>query len=293
MTQLDDHLAIVFSDIVGSSRLYSALGNTRAKEKIDLAIAVMSSIVTQLNGNVIKTIGDELMFSHCDPEFACKTAVRMNQELNAIHFYLRTGVSYGKVIHDRSDVYGDTVNNASFLARTAHANQILLDTHTYANIISCRQECEYFDRIVLKGQSKESLIYRLNWEQRDTKSLDATVVANPAVSAEISAPSQLSVNFSGNTYYIDPDSQMSIGRDRGAVQICVNHKNASRLHCSLFYQRGKYILQDHSTNGTYLQQKGHQEVFLRRESTPLVADGKISIGQPCADSEIVMDYHLD
>jgi len=293
MSQFDDHLAVVFSDIVGSSLLYSSLGNIRAKEKIDLAILVMSEIVKQDKGLVIKTIGDELMFSHSDPELACGAVVRMNQELNAMHFYLRTGVCYGKVISDHQDIYGDTVNNASFLASTAHANQILLDNHTYSNIISFRKQCEYFDRITLKGQSKQSLIYRLNWEQRNTTSLGATAMVTKAVTTEDGAPTQLLISFEGHTYHIDSHSQISIGRDEGSVQICVHHKNASRKHCSLSYHRGKFILQDHSTNGTYLQQKGHQEVFLRRESTSLVTDGKISIGQPCAASDTVMDYHLD
>lgn len=293
MTQFNDHLTIVFSDIVGSSQLYTSLGNQRAKEKIDQAMLAMRDIVLQANGQVIKTIGDEIMYSHHDPEAACRAAVVMNQSLNAMHFYLRTGMSYGRVINDKNDLYGDTVNNAAFLARTAQANQILLDSDTYANLINFRQQCEYFDRVILKGASENSLLYRLNWEHRNTASLDATVMATKAVSADNGTPTQLMVSYEGHTYYIDPSSDVSIGRDHGSVQICIQHKNASRRHCSLSYHRGKFILTDRSTNGTYLLQKGQQEVFLRRESTPLVADGKISIGQPCENSENILEYQLD
>lgn len=289
----DDHLAIIFSDIVGSSQLYTSLGDQRAKEKIDQAIGAMCNIVEESDGKVIKTIGDEIMYSHPDPELACRAAVRMNQSLNAIHFYLRTGISFGRVINDEDDLYGETVNNAAFLVRTAQANQILLDGDAYANLVNFRQQCEYFDRITIKGESEPSLLYRLNWEQRDTASLDATVMATKAVSAANGTPTQLLVNYQGHTYYIDPSSDVSIGRDHGSVQICVKHKNASRKHCSLSYHRGKFILTDRSTNGTYLLQKGQQEVFLRRESTPLVADGKISIGQPCKGSENILEYQLD
>ncbi len=293
MTPDDDYLAIVFSDIVGSSQLYTSLGNERAKEKIDQAIAGMRDVVLRTGGQVIKTIGDEIMYAHTDPESACAAAVTMNQDLNAMHFYLRTGISFGPVINDKSDLYGDTVNNAAFLARTAQANQILFDADTYANLVSFRQQCEYFDRVTIKGESEPSLLYRLNWEQRDTASLDATVVASKAVSAANGTPTQVLINYQGHTYYIDPTADVSIGRDHGAVQICVQHKNASRKHCSISYHRGKFILTDRSTNGTYLLQQGQQEVFLRRESTPLLANGKISIGQPCDDSENILDYQLD
>ncbi len=293
MPQTDDHLAIMFADIVGSSRLYASLGNERAKEKIDHAIGIMRDIVLRTGGQVIKTIGDEIMCAHDDPETACEALVQMNQSLNDMHFYLRCGICFGPIINDEGDVYGDTVNNAAFLASTAQANQILLDADTYANLIIFRRQCEYFDRVTLKGDNEPSLLYRLNWEQRDTESLDATVVASKAVSSANDAPLQLQVSYQGHTYHIDPSAEVSIGRDHGTVNICVRHKNASRKHCSFSYHRGKFILRDHSTNGTYLLQEGHQEVFLRRESTPILASGQISIGQPCEDSETLLEFHLD
>jgi len=293
MPQQDQHLAIVFSDIVGSSQLYSALGDTRAKEKIDLALLVMRELVAQSKGRVVKTLGDEIMFAHEDPEHACNCIVRMNCELNRIHFYLRTGMSYGRVISDKGDVYGDAVNSAAFIARTAQANQILLDANTYANLVNLRQKCEFFDRITLKGQAEPSLLYRLNWEQRDTLSLDATMVANNAITTEFDMPTQLLISHLGNTYYVKPSNQLSIGRDHGSVQLCVKHRKASRKHCTLSYHHGKFVLADHSTNGTYLLQNGQQEVFLKRESTTVSADGIISIGQPSKNSDIVLHYHID
>lgn len=293
MGQDDNHLSIVFSDIVGSSRLYSCLGNQRAKEKIDEAMVVMAEIVDRFNGRVVKTIGDEIMYAHPEPEQACEAAVSMNQALKRMHFYLRTGMSFGKVINDQDDLYGDTVNHAAYLARTAQANQILLDTNIYSNAFTFRKQCEFFDRIILKGETEQSLIYRLNWELSSTASLDATMVATKAISAENGMPTQLLISYQGKSFSIESSSQVIIGRDLGTVQICVKHRNASRQHCSLSYNRGKFILEDYSTNGTYLLQEGHQEVFLRRESTPIVANGKFSIGQPCNGSDTILEYQLD
>lgn len=293
MPHVDDNLAIGFSDIVGSSQLYATLGNVRAKAKIDSAILAMTRVVEHCQGQVIKIIGDEIMYSHSDPEQACMIAIQMNNQLNLMHFYLRTGIAFGRVIHDRNDIYGDTVNNASFMARTAQANQIIFDSNTYENLSLLSKQCDFFDRVALKGQSEHSLVYRLNWEANKTASLDATVVANTAVSAENGMATHLVVLHDGQSYIVDPNSTTNIGRDQGTVQICVQHKNASRKHCSLLYHRGKFILRDHSTNGTYLQQKGHREVFLRREATVLQASGKISIGQPCNEGAVILEYHLE
>lgn len=293
MPQTDNHLATVFSDIVGSSRLYASLGNERAKQKIDQAISIMRDLVAQHKGTVIKTIGDEIMCSFDDPEIACAAAVNMNQTLNAMHFYLRTGVSFGPVIHDDNDLYGDTVNNAAFLARTAQASQILLDANTYSNLDERREQCEFFDRIKLKGESEASLIYRLNWEQTDNTALDATVVSSKIVAAARQFDSKLIIKFDDQTFVVNENSEVAVGRDQSTVQICVKNKNASRKHCSFAFNRGKFILRDHSTNGTYLLQKGYKEVFLRRESTPLLTSGVISIGQPNKGSDAVLEYILE
>ncbi|MFT5083622.1 MAG: adenylate cyclase [Lentisphaeria bacterium] len=293
MTANGDNHAIVFSDIVGSSNLYASLGNQRAKHRIDDAIRIMSQVVCTHQGRVVKTIGDEIMCVFADPELACEAAIGLNYELNLHQVYLRTGVCFGKVLQDRGDIYGDTVNNAAFLTQAAQASQILFDSNTYSNLSALRRQAEYFDRIPLKGQSEASLVYRLNWEKRDTASLDATVVAGKAISQDNGLATQLTVTYAGHTYYAHPSTQLCIGRDQGLVQICVQHKNASRKHCSLSFYRGKFILQDHSTNGCYLLQKGHQELFIRRESTPLLSDGKISLGQPCENSETILEYHLE
>ncbi|MFL0810695.1 MAG: adenylate/guanylate cyclase domain-containing protein [Agarilytica sp.] len=286
-------LAIVFSDIVGSSRLYASLGNARAKQKIDQAIGIMRDIVVQHQGTVIKTIGDEIMCSFSEPEIACAAATNMNQTLNAMHFYLRTGVSFGPVIHDQNDLYGDTVNNAAFLARTAQASQILLDGNTYSNLDLRREQCEFFDRIKLKGENEASLIYRLNWEKNDNTALDATVVSSKIVAAARQLDSKLIIKLEDQTFVVNENTEVIVGRDQGSVQICVAHKNASRKHCSFCFNRGKFILRDHSTNGTYLLQSGYKEVFLRRESTPLLSDGVVSIGQSNKGSDLKLEYFLE
>lgn len=293
MNQQQDFLTLIFTDIVGSSQLYSSLGNSRAKLKIDSAIATMRQIAEQDGGRVIKTLGDEIMYSHPDPVCACATIIRMNQTLNDMHFYLRNGFCFGKVIVDKDDVYGDTVNNAAFLASTAQASQALLDAQTYSQIQSFRTQCEYFDRFKLKGQSTQSEVYRLNWEQHHTEALDTTVVLNQAISAASGLPTQVQVFYQGKTFSADPNSDLVIGRDQTMVDVCLQHKNASRKHCSIGYHRGKFVLRDQSTNGTYLQQDEHPEVFLRRESTPILGNGIISIGQPCEASDTLLEYRLD
>lgn len=292
MPQVSAQLAVVFSDIVGSSQLYTTLGNARAKQKIDTAISTMSEIVKTFGGEVIKTIGDEIMFCHNGPEAACQIAVEMNLALNKQHFYLRTGIAFGPVIRDRNDLYGDTVNNSAFLAKTAIASQILLDPGCFQNLGLVKQQCDFFDRLALKGHATQSEVYRLNWEANNTMAMDATVVTDAAIKPNGQASRSLVVDYEGERYEVNQIDKLCIGRDQGKVAIFVRHRNASRNHCSLMFHRGKFILQDHSTNGTYVAQQGQEEVFLKREATTLLENGKISIGQPCENSEAILRYQI-
>ena len=55
------NLAILFADVAGSTGLYESHGDEQALAAIDRCIGVMRAVTSELNGRVIKTIGDELM----------------------------------------------------------------------------------------------------------------------------------------------------------------------------------------------------------------------------------------
>ena len=59
-------------------------------------------------------------------------------------------------------------------------------------------------------------------------------------------------------------------------------------HLTLGLSRGKFVLTDKSTNGTYVQFNGQDELFIRREELTLLGEGTICLGEPVAKSEGVI-----
>ena len=61
---------------------------------------------------------------------------------------------------------------------------------------------------------------------------------------------------------------------------------ASRLHAKVVMRRGRFVLADESTNGTYVMPgglgSGAQEVFIKREEFLLPDKGVFSLGQTCS-----------
>jgi adenylate cyclase len=55
----------------------------------------------------------------------------------------------------------------------------------------------------------------------------------------------------------------------------------------------KFILSDHSANGTYVTVEGDREIVLRREEFTLRGHGWIAFGQPRATSTDVIEFFCE
>ena len=53
----------------------------------------------------------------------------------------------------------------------------------------------------------------------------------------------------------------------------------SRSHARIEYRKGRFILIDHSTNGTYVLIRGKQGINLKRSELPLEGSGFITLGR--------------
>jgi adenylate cyclase len=85
--------------------------------------------VAAAGGQVVKTLGDEVLFMAREPSAAAETvlsvmdAARADPTLPAIH----AGLAYGPVLERAGDVFGPTVNVASRVTDLAHAGVALVD----------------------------------------------------------------------------------------------------------------------------------------------------------------------
>lgn len=284
--------AVVFADVCGSSGLYKALGNHAAELKIRDLLARVMKQVSAHEGQVIKTIGDEVMAGFPAPEAAmhCCLAVQRECHRAAGALQLRIGASYGNVVQKDGDLFGDTVNDAASVARIARAEEIIITEVLFAALPQALAiQCREFDRVPLKGGAERQMIYRAQW-QSDT-SPSATQVMSIVHTTQQIKRQLLTITLNGQQLRIEPEhTPYHLGRaDQNSTQI--DSQFASREHCHILYRRGKYVLIDHSTNGTYVQPEGSREIYLRREELPLEGRGQFSLGQPVSANQFPLQYH--
>ncbi len=124
-------VALLFTDLQGSTALYERVGDATAYNMVREHFALLAAIVRDHDGAVVKTIGDAVMASFGDPADAVKAALAMQAKLSAdTEFTLKVGVHAGPsvvvTLNDRLDYFGSTVNMAARLQGQSRGGDIVL-----------------------------------------------------------------------------------------------------------------------------------------------------------------------
>jgi len=136
---LTENVAVLFTDIVGSTEYFKTHGDKLGREMLRSHHNIASSIVSAYGGKVIKLIGDSIMASFAVPAEAFKAAIKMQQKFKVAdndkyspgNIGVRVGIHYGRVIVENNDIYGDVVNVASKLTNLAYGGQIFISGDIY------------------------------------------------------------------------------------------------------------------------------------------------------------------
>jgi adenylate cyclase len=180
------------------------------------------------------------------------------------------------VIQDNNDVYGDTVNLAFRLGEQARSGQILTTAETAARLAPIiRGSARRLHPVQVKGKAAPVELWELVWRQ----SPDVTDLATETTSFARRAPSSLVLRYRGREVVRRrAEETVVIGRD-AACDIVITDQKGSRQHCTIEKRLDRFMLQDHSTNGTFVLVDGELEIVLHREAFTLRRRGWIAFGQ--------------
>lgn len=280
------HYAVLFADIAGSSDLYKKIGDIRAKEAISGSMRIMESLINLHTGIVIKTIGDEIMARFDDPDAATAAARAIQQHFEAAKgsVAVRVGYHYGPAILENNDVFGDAVNTAARMVAVANPWQIVTSEPTVDCLSADNQlYAKRFDYAKIKAFTESVPIYLVNWEENTGYMTALMPVIKPA-NRETSV-SKITIHAQGMIIPVTPAmTDYTIGRD-AECNLVIPSPFASRKHAWIEFRRNKFVLVDHSTNGTWVKNGAEPELFLKREELPLQGKGIISLGEPIANNQ--------
>ena len=122
-------MAVGFADIVGFTRRSRDMSTEELGHLVEVFEATAASLVTEHGGRMIKTIGDEVLFTTDDPVDAARLALELveRRDVDPDFPELRVGLAFGEVMSRLGDVYGPVVNIASRLTSLARPSRVLMD----------------------------------------------------------------------------------------------------------------------------------------------------------------------
>ena len=129
-------LTVGFADLVRTRGLSQRLSQRDLGVLVQRFEALASDVVTAGGGRVIKTVGDEVLFTAEDPLSAAVIGLSLSEQMatDPVVPDVRVGIAHGPVLRSLGDVYGPTVNLASRLTALAEPGTVVTDSGTAARL---------------------------------------------------------------------------------------------------------------------------------------------------------------
>jgi adenylate cyclase len=287
--------AVLFVDISGSTRLYEELGDVQALARVESSFRLLQRAAEDCGGRVIKTTGDGLMCAFAASEAALHAAramhVRVLEQgaLGGPALGIHVGCHYGAVIEAAGDLYGDCVNVAARVAGLAKVGQIITTQEVVAGLSAAMfEKARLLDRVAVRGKREPFEIYEFIWQDSDELTTLGTRFAEERVP-------RIKLVFGERELWFDGSGSgaLNMGRDASCDAV-IGDRKTSRQHARIEKRRDKFVLVDHSSNGTFVAIADEPEVCLRREELMLRARGRIGLGHRTSDSEAtVVEFNCE
>jgi adenylate cyclase len=276
---------VVFADLVGSTGIFERLGDETAGRFVTQLTTALSKTFEQHNGRVVKLLGDGLFVVFPAEADALAACVAIQARLLDKPVYaggtghpvqMQMGVESGEVVEIDGDCYGDAVNCAARLADLAGADQILT-TQRVRDALPLAQQAQLrsLGPMYLRGKADATEVFRVHWQPgRDA---DATVMG-----VSLFKPITegfLEISAGGQSLQLKPPGQkITLGRSTSA-SLALNDTRVSRIHATVEWRGGQFVLSDVSSFGTWVYLGNQTEpVVLRRTECYLVGQGQIALG---------------
>lgn len=164
-------IAVMFTDIVGSTNMTQTHGDAAAQEVVRRHNRIVRAALTQYNGREVKHTGDGIMASFANVASAVEAGIYIQRKVNAenanakIPLGLKIGINAGEPIVEDDDLFGTTVQLSARICDKASNYQILV-SETVKGI--CQGKSMAFvarGTREMKGFKEPIPLYEAVWQQ--------------------------------------------------------------------------------------------------------------------------------
>lgn len=274
--RFEKRLALVFSDMVGSTPYFATFGDEAGRKLQQRHTDLVSQVTTPAGGRIVDTAGDGVFLCFEDVTLAVRAMVELqraimvdNEARAAEHrLHVRVGVHFGSALTDGQLVSGDAVNFASRVSASAGADELRISQTAFNELADAelRLRSHRLRNVELKGVQGPHDLFTVEW-------LDARAFPTKvrfADGTEVRLPQQEVIRFgrlrdqgdgTGNDVVLtlaDPELQSRV----------------SRWHFELHRRASGFVLKPVSMSPTEIDGK----VVGRGEEAPLSPGARVKLG---------------
>jgi adenylate cyclase len=290
-------LAILFADVSGSTKLYEALGDARARQLVSRCIQLMTESTEKHGGSLIKTIGDEVMCRFPSADQAAGAALDMQEQVarasiseGGFNLAIHVGFHFGPVVLEENDIFGDAVNLASRMVNLSKRDQVLTTGQTVSALSPKWQKASrQVDRAAVRGKKEEIDVFELVWQEAEATRMTGKAWVLP----QMGPAGVLRLRMGTHEIEIsETHPSATVGR-ADQNDFVLKGDLISRLHARIDYRNRRFILTDQSTNGSWVVDSSGKESVVRHDTHVLTGSGNISFGHiPAQGQPDLLHYQV-
>jgi adenylate cyclase len=177
------NLVIMFTDLKNSTSIYDKHGDSHAFSLVNDHFTVLTEMIAQNNGGVVKTIGDAVMAVFTLPSDAMRCAIEIQKHFSEIDentdsvqgLTIKIGLHEGPCIilnlNEKLDYFGSSVNKAARIQSQSKGNDIVISStlHDESGVLSILESENLIPESFtakLKGIQDKATLYRLIFQTR-------------------------------------------------------------------------------------------------------------------------------
>ena len=150
---------VLFTDIVGSTRLAAAMGDERWRELLEDHFRAARQQLERFGGQEVKTVGDGILATFDGPARAIRCAVAIRDAVRELDLEVRAGLHTGEIEVESDDIAGIAVHIGARISALAEAGEVFVSGTVKDLVVGSGLEFEDRGARELKGVPGEWRVF--------------------------------------------------------------------------------------------------------------------------------------
>ena len=171
--RFEKRLALVFTDVVGSTPYFARFGDEAGRKLQQRHFDLLNAVIVPEGGRMVDTAGDGAFMAFDSVTSAARAMVQLQRAIvkdndnRALdhRLHVRVGLHVGPVLTDGVEMAGDAVNFASRVSSAAGAGEIRLSLAAHSELadVEMRLRSRRQKPVELKGVERPQELFTLDW----------------------------------------------------------------------------------------------------------------------------------